>query len=73
MTSPQGNKTPNQFEMVDEFGTYFQSYESLIVFKRNDGKVFPERFATRNEAQTDLNHKLGNGATYGLAWIIEIL
>lgn len=43
------------------------------AIKRNDGKIFPERFATRNEAQTDLNHKLGNGATYGLAWIIEIL
>ena len=43
------------------------------AIKRHDGKIFPERFATRNEAESALNYKLGNGATYGLAWIIEIL
>ena len=43
------------------------------AIKRNDGKLFPERYQTRNEAEAELNYKLGNGATCGLACIIEIL
>ena len=42
------------------------------AIKRNDGKLFPERYTNRKEAETELRFKLGNGSTYGLAWIIEI-
>ena len=43
------------------------------AIKRNDGKLFPERYQTRKEALHALNSKLGLGATYGLAWIVEII
>ena len=43
------------------------------AIKRNDGKLFPERYKTRQEALHALNFKLGNGATYGLAFIVEII
>jgi hypothetical protein len=43
------------------------------AIKRNDGKLFPERYQTRQEAWHALNYKLGNGAPYGLAWIVEII
>lgn len=36
MTSSKGNAIPNQFIVTDEKGTYFQSYESMIVFIPND-------------------------------------
>ena len=42
------------------------------AIKRNDGKLFPEKYATRLEAENELKFKLGNGATYGLAWVVEI-
>ena len=42
------------------------------AIKRNDGKLFPERYQTHQEALHALNYKLGNGAAYGLAWIVEI-
>jgi hypothetical protein len=42
------------------------------AIKRHDGKLFPERFTTLATAQKELQFKLGTGATYGLAWIIEI-
>lgn len=42
------------------------------AIKRYDGKIFPERYATREQALTELYYKLGNGAAYGLAWIVEI-
>jgi len=29
----------NQFEITTNEGTYFQSYNSIIVFKPNDGKI----------------------------------
>jgi hypothetical protein len=40
MKSNKGNDVPNQFTLNDEFGQYFQSYSSLIVFERRDGKTF---------------------------------
>lgn len=42
------------------------------AIKRYDGAIFPERYLTRAEAQRELNYKLGNGGSYGLAWIVEI-
>jgi hypothetical protein len=43
------------------------------AIRRHDGKLFPERYKTMAEAQIELNHKLGNGAGYGLAWIVQII
>jgi len=43
------------------------------AIKRHDGKLFPERFTTRATAEKELQFKLGNCATYGLAWIVEII
>ena len=41
MTSPKGNKVANQFIINDEFGNeYFQSYNSIIVKKNADGRIF---------------------------------
>jgi len=40
--------------------------------KRYDGKLFPETYNTKTEAMDELNFKLGNGASHGLAWIVEI-
>ena len=37
-----------------------------------DGAIFPERFETRQEAEEELRFRLGNGATHGLAWVVEI-
>jgi len=42
------------------------------AIKRYDGKLFPQTYTTRRAAQAELNFMLGNGATYGLAYIIEI-
>ena len=43
------------------------------TIKRYDGKLFPERYETRKQAETELLYKLGAGASYGLAWVVEIL
>ena len=40
MTSPNGNKVANQFEIYTDEGKYFQSYRSIIAFKDNKGQVF---------------------------------
>ena len=40
MTSPKGNKIPNQFVIVTPEGDYFQSYNSVIAFINNEGRVF---------------------------------
>ena len=37
MTSARGNTVPNQFVITDDKGEYFQSYNSLIVFRPYDG------------------------------------
>lgn len=33
MVSRNGNKVPNQFEIVTDLGIYFQSYKTVIAFK----------------------------------------
>lgn len=40
MISNKGNTIANQFIIRTNKGTYFQSYNSIIVFKDNKGKVF---------------------------------
>jgi len=42
MVSNNGNTVPNQFIIVDNDITYFQSYESIIV-KIDCGKVYLDR------------------------------
>lgn len=39
MASSNGNQIPNQFEIRTKEGVYFQSYQSIIAFIPNDGKV----------------------------------
>jgi len=39
LLSASGNPTPNQFEIITSEGIYFQSYKTVIAFKRNDGKI----------------------------------
>ena len=43
MTSNKGNKVPNQFEIYDKKGRYFQSYNSIIVFINNKGQVYLDK------------------------------
>lgn len=43
------------------------------AIKRHDGAIFPERYQTMAEAKIELDYKLGNGASHGLAWIIQII
>ena len=40
MTTPGGHAAPNQFKIETAEGTYFKSYNSLIVFVDNNGQVF---------------------------------
>ncbi len=40
MCSPRtGNPVANQFKIYTKKGVYFQSYETLIAFKPNEGKL----------------------------------
>ena len=39
MVSSNGNEVPNQFIIITDLGTVFQSYKTVIVFETN-GKVF---------------------------------
>jgi len=40
MTSPRtGNPVANQFKIYTKKGVYFQSYDTLIAFKPNEGKL----------------------------------
>tara|TARA_Y100001973_G_C5162212_1_gene314167 strand:- start:298 stop:579 length:282 start_codon:yes stop_codon:yes gene_type:complete len=45
MTSPRGNKIANQFEIHTKDGVYFQSYSSIIAYKRyRDGQIFLDEY-----------------------------
>jgi len=39
LESNKGNKVATQFEVKTNEGVYFQSYESIIVFIPNEGKI----------------------------------
>ena len=43
MMSSQGNKIPNQFVIATPEGNYFQSYNSVIAFINNEGRVFLDK------------------------------
>ena len=40
MRGSSGREVPNQFIIFTEEGVYFQSYNSVIAFKDNQGNVF---------------------------------
>jgi hypothetical protein len=42
MISLNGNPVANQFIINTDYGRYFQSYDSIIAFKR-DGRVYLDR------------------------------
>jgi|TARA_R110000772_G_scaffold141745_1_gene251446 hypothetical protein len=37
MTSSRGNKVPNQFSIMDEDKSYFQSYQTIIAMRDTSG------------------------------------
>jgi len=39
MTSPSGNKVKNQFIIYTDDGCYFQSYNTVIAFRGDDGAI----------------------------------
>ena len=39
LSKKTGNPVPNQFNIYTKKGVYFQSYETLIAFKPNEGKL----------------------------------
>ena len=44
LTSNNGNKIPNQFEIRTDKGVYFQSYNSIIAFWSNKGQIFLDAY-----------------------------
>ena len=44
MTSPNGNKIANQFEIYTDKGKYFQSYKTIIALVDNKGQVFLDKY-----------------------------
>ena len=44
MTSPNGNKVANQFEIYTDKGKYFQSYKTIIALVNNKGQVFLDKY-----------------------------
>ena len=63
MTSPNGNKVANQFEIYTSKGKYFQSYNSIIAFIVNNGKTFLDDYYWDYSHTTGKyrNMFLGNG------------
>ncbi len=45
----------------------------LYAIRRYDGRLFPERFTTRSDAQEALYARLGTCGCSSLAWIVELL
>ena len=45
LTSNNGNKIPNQFEIRTNKGVYFQSYNTIIAFWDNKGKITLDRYS----------------------------
>jgi len=43
MKSTKGNPIPNQFILKTSKGTYFQSYQTIIVFINTKGQVFLDK------------------------------
>ena len=39
MESPRGNLVPNQFKIWTDDGVYFQSYQTIVAYRRQDGQI----------------------------------
>lgn len=52
MTSARGNDVPNQFIIVTDEGSFFQSYSTIIAFQANDGTVYLDESAWNYSATT---------------------
>jgi hypothetical protein len=78
MTSPKGNKVSNQFKIWTSEGWYFQSYDSIIVYRSHEGKITLDadywdysrttgkyRNMFLNESKAETQKKIDNG-TYKL-------
>ena len=44
MTSPAGNTIPNQFVITTGEGEYFQSYQTVVAWRGNDGSIKIDRW-----------------------------
>ena len=44
MQSDKGNYIANQFELYTKKGVYFQSYNSIIAFKSQNGNTFLDEY-----------------------------
>lgn len=47
-----GREVPNQFIITTKEGTYFQSYQSVIAFKPDRGKIQLDRYAWKYSVTT---------------------
>tara|TARA_R100000655_G_scaffold19490_1_gene40676 strand:- start:16632 stop:16928 length:297 start_codon:yes stop_codon:yes gene_type:complete len=75
MLSNNGNRIANQFEIQTDDGLYFQSYESIIAIKPNDGsKIILDEYYWNysrttgkyrniflNESKADTQKKIDSG------------
>ena len=44
MKSPAGNMVPNQFVVTTDEGEYFQSYQTVVAWRGNDGSIKIDRW-----------------------------
>ena len=57
MTSSRGNDVPNQFIIRNKQGTFFQSYNSIIVFEPANYDRWPTKETPNNrKIQLDINY-----------------
>lgn len=63
MTNARGNDVPNQFIIVTDEGSFFQSYSTMIAFQANDGTVYLDKSAWDYSVTTGRyrNQFLGEG------------
>jgi len=74
MTGSEGGSVKNQFIITTKDGLYFQSYESIIVFKDNFGNITLDEFYWNysnttgiyrniflNETKKQTHKKINNG------------
>ena len=63
MTSPQGNKVANQFLITDNGDEYFQSYDTVIAMKNDDGIIYLDKYSWDYSVTTGKyrNEFLGEG------------
>ena len=63
MMTKNGNKALNQFIISTEEGEYFQSYESVILFTNNNGKITLDRDGLNSSTTTGKYRNMYLGET----------